>query len=376
MSLSPDQLAQRKAGITATDAAAILGLHPYRSPIDVYADKLGIAAPFLGNERTKWGNILEAPIREDYAERYGVRVEVPGTLAHPDVTWAMATPDGICYLPRHSHPRNGLEIKTHSFRAADDYGDPGTDEVPQHELIQCMWSLFVCGLDEWDLVPFVDGQPADYRIKRDDELIGIMREQCERFRVDHILKGVPPDPDGSKSYDGYLSTRYPQRTHTATCASRSRPAKECNCEAGVFLSIDSKPETMMLVRALRAELTEFDRVETAVGILKQNLKAVCGDRAGLEWTDAEVKKGKSRITYKLSKDGSKTDWEAAWRSLVTEAQLVLSVDPHDDSDRQGELYEALTNIADEKRSIALHTDIVSGTRRFNVPRHWSKNKED
>jgi len=361
MSLSPDQLAQRKAGITATDAAAILGLHPYRSPIDVYADKLGIAAPFLGNERTKWGNILEAPIREDYAERYGVRVEVPGTLAHPDVTWAMATPDGICYLPRQSHPRNGLEIKTHSFRAADDYGDPGTDEVPQHELIQCMWSLFVCGLDEWDLVPFVDGQPADYRIKRDDELIGIMREQCERFRVDHILKGVPPDPDGSKSYGSYLSTTYPQRKKD-------------------LVSLDDKPEAMMLVRALRRELDVLAEAKTSSEIIKQNLKAVIGDHAGLEWTDPERKGGKDQIYYRIAKDGSKTDWEAAWRSLVTAAQLALGATHSRGGPAKDEhidvLLAALDEISDEKRSIALHTDTVPGSRRFNVPRHWSKNKED
>lgn len=373
MSLSPEQLAQRKAGVTATDIAAIVNLHPYRAPIDVFLDKFNLAAPFAGNERTKWGNILEVPIRDDYAERHGVRVEVPGTLEHPTVTWAKATPDGICYLPRHAHPRNGLEIKTHSFRAADQYGDPGTDEVPPHELVQCMWNMFVSGLDDWDLVAFIDGQPAEYHIKRDDDLIEMLRDSGERFMVDHIRKESPPLPDGSGSYDRYLSTRYPQRAHTATCPSRSKPPKPCDCVAGTMLSLDGKPEAMMLVRALRAELAEFDRVETAVEIIKQNLKAVCGEHAGLEWADADAKKGKSRITYKVSKDGKKTNWEAAWRSLVTEAQLVLSVDHGDEQDHEREFAAALAKIADENRSIALHTDTVSGQRRFCVPRSWSKN---
>jgi putative phage-type endonuclease len=359
MSLSPEQLAQRRTGITATDVAAIVGLHPYRSPIDVFLDKTDRATPFAGNDRTKWGNLLEVPIREDYAERHGVRVEVPGTLEHPTVTWAKATPDGICYLPRQARPRNGLEIKTHSFRVADQYGDPGTDEVPPHELIQCAWNMYVSGLDDWDLVAFIDGQPAEYRIKRDDDLIDMLRESGERFLVDHVRKDAPPDPDGSKSYGNYLSTAYPQRKKD-------------------LVSLDDKPEAMMLVRALRRELDVLAEAKTSSEIIKQNLKAVIGDHAGLEWTDPERKGGKDQIYYRIAKDGSKTDWEAAWRSLVTEAQLVLSVDHGYPDDVVEAHREALTNIADEQRSIALHTDTVSGSRRFNTPRWWNKNpsKED
>ena len=353
MSLSPTQLAQRKDGISATDIAAISGMHPYRAPIDVWLDKTGRAAPFAGNDRTRWGNILEAPIRDDYAERHGVRVEVPGTLEHSLVPWAKATPDGICYAPLASFPLNGLEIKTHSFRAADQYGDPGTDQVPPHELIQCVWNMFVSGLDRWDLVAFIDGQPAEYRIERDDDLIGLLRSDAERFLVDHVRKDVPPDPDGSESYSKYLSTAFPHR----------RPD---------LVSLDDKPEALMQVRSLRVMRDNLAQLETDIEIATQNLRAVIGERAGLEWTEADGKKGK--ITYKLSKESSKVDWEAAWRSLVVEAQLALSVkvDPLRDVDR---LVETLEGIADMHRSISTYTNMVSGSRRFTVPRAWSKNKE-
>lgn len=356
MSLSPEQLAQRKDGITATDVAAIAGLHPYRSAIDVFLDKTDRATPFTGNDRTKWGNILETPIREDYAERHGVRVEVPGTLEHPTVTWAKATPDGICYLPRQSRPRNGLEIKTHSFRTADQYGDPGTDEVPPHELVQCAWNMFVSGLDNWDLVAFIDGQPAEYRIVRDDDLIEMLRSSAERFLVDNIRKDVPPEPDGSESYNNYLSTAYPHKLPD-------------------LISIDDRPEAMALVRHLRMVREQLAHTETEVEIITQNLKAIIGTGAGLEWADPAGKKGRAHITYKVSKDGSTTDWQAAWRSLVTEAQLALSVVRGDPMEKYEIFVDALTNIADENRSISSYTTPVSGTRRFNVPRSWSKNKE-
>ncbi len=355
MSLSPEQLAMRKDGMTATDVAAVVNLHPYRRPVDVWMDKTDRAIPFLGNPRTKWGNILEGPVRDDYAERHNVRVEVPGTLRHPGVTWAMATPDGICYVPRSAYPSNGLEIKTHSWRAADDYGAPGSDEVPMFELIQCTWNMFVSGLDRWDLVAFIDNQPVDYHLFRDDELIEMLRAEAEKFRVDHILADVPPEPDGSKSYDSYLSTAYPHKLAD-------------------YLSLDDKPEALATMRSLRRALEELETNETEVEILKQNLKAVCGEHSGLVWTDLDRPKKVDRIHYKLAKDSPKTNYQSAWRSLVTEAQLVASVvrGPMEDGAIDA-MMQALGNIADENRSLSQHTATVSGTRRFNVPRHWSKN---
>lgn len=352
MSLSPEQLALRKDGMTATDVAAIVNLHPYRRPIDVWMDKTDRAIPFAGNLRTKWGNILEGPVRDDYAERYGVRVEVPGTLVHPGIPWAMSTPDGICYVPRLAYPKNGLEVKTHGWRAADDYGEPGSDEVPMYELIQCTWNMFVTGLDRWDLVAFIDNQPVDYHLLRDDELIGMLREEAEKFRRDYVLTDTPPEPDGSESYSKYLSTTYPHKLAD-------------------YVSIDDKPEAMMQMRALRRALEELETTETEVEILKQNLKAVCGEHSGLVWTDNDRPKKVDRIHYKKAKDSHPVNYQAAWRGLITTAQLALSIENQDGA--MDACLQALAEIGDENRSLALHTSTAPGTRRFNVPRHWSKN---
>jgi predicted phage-related endonuclease len=216
--------------------------------------------------------------------------------------------------------------------------------------------MFVSGLDNWDLVAFIDGQPAEYRIVRDDDLIEMLRSDAERFLFDHVRKDVPPPPDGSKSYSDYLSTAYPQK----------RPD---------LLSLDDKPETMMLVRHLKMARDQLAQTETEVEILTQNLKAIIGDGAGLEWSDPDAKKGKSCITYKVAQAGTKTDYQAAWRSLVTEAQLALSVkiDPLEDVDR---LVVTLQNIADENRSISTYTSPVPGKRPFNCPRAWATKKEN
>src|SRR5690349_2159244 len=128
MGLSPGQRDRRLAGITATDVAAIVGVHPYRSVIDVWREKRGEAPPAPETERTRWGEALEPLIRADYEARHGARVEVPGTLEHPDAPWMLATPDGVRYPASGTEPLNGLEIKCHTIRLAHLYGAPGTDE--------------------------------------------------------------------------------------------------------------------------------------------------------------------------------------------------------------------------------------------------------
>ena len=82
--------------------------------------------------------------------------------------------------------------------------------------------------------------------------------------------------------------------------------------------------------------------------------------------DPTAPKGRAAITHRRSQDGSKTDWQAAWRSLVAEAQLALSADSYTiDS-----LARALLAISDENRSIATYTHPVTGNRPFVTPKTW------
>src|SRR5678816_2816289 len=84
VTLTPDQIERRLAGISATDVSAIVGVNPYRSAVNVWASKRGEEPAWDGNELTRWGFRVEPTIREHYAEERGVRIEMPGTLAHPD----------------------------------------------------------------------------------------------------------------------------------------------------------------------------------------------------------------------------------------------------------------------------------------------------
>lgn len=382
--LSPDQLQQRLLGITATDIGAIVGVNPWKRPIDVFAEKKG-RNTFAGNTATKWGNLLEPVIRDDYEEVHGVRVEVPGTLIHPKHRWWMATPDGLVYQRGEIEPDRGLEIKVHGRDAAAvlQYGPPGTDEVPAHELLQCMWGMGATGLRRWDEVVFIGGAPVEYIIDRDDELIDELRERAHRFRVDHLDANIPPEVDGSDSWDAYLRARWTKNTEA-------------------MQPIDSDERAMDMIRELRAAREAVTVSEAREKLIEQRLKELIGDRAGLSWTEViDGKKRDRKVTWKFNRPSVATDWRGVADDIRQVAALLMSA-KGDEFDRAIKIIssapegstisdgpdkmitgavvdllklarETLTNIATSVAPVQARTTEVPGPRVFLAPRSWTKN---
>lgn len=191
MSLTPEQLAIRRMGVTATDVPAILDLSPWRSPLDVWMEKLGLAAPVEENEDMQRGTFLEDGARRWYAHRTGAKVAQPGTVVHPRDSLIIATPDGVAL---HSGGEvRGLEIKMPS--SARDWGEPGTDSIPPYYVPQCAWQL--AALSEWtdtvDVFAVLEGKPRLYHIRRDEELEGLLVESMRRWWRDYVVAGKPPE---------------------------------------------------------------------------------------------------------------------------------------------------------------------------------------
>lgn len=381
--LSPEQLAERTHGITATDVGAIVRVNPWRGPMDVFLDKRGDAAPSPDSVRSLWGQKLEPIIRDDYETRHRVRVEVPGTLSHSAHGWRKATPDGIVYGWGAAAPERGLEIKVHGRDAMMsgrlEYGAPGSDEVPAHELCQCAWNMHVTELDRWDLIAFIDGAPVEFAIQRDDELIGMLVDAAERFYVDHMLTGEPPAPDGGDAWDGYLKRRW---------AGANKPE---------LVPIDNEPATLEIVGKLRHVRDLIADLEPREEAFKQELKKIIGDRAGLSWLVPGKKKPEA-VTWKRNRSGKVTDWIAVMGDMRQLAALVSSgkskeiheaivwltaqtgSQPHGAYLVQlahliAAMRDALTDIA-KASTEAKHTRTVDGARPFLCPRSWKTLRSD
>lgn len=321
MTLAPEQIALRRTGITATDIAAIVGEDPYRSPIDVWADKMGEAHPVADNEAMAAGREMEAFLCDWYASAYGVRALNQGTCIHLQHDTHIATPDRLVYREYDNDPTHGLEAKAHGWRMLGQYGEPGTDHVPRRELLQCAWGMHVCDLRRWDLVR-LDVPPAVYTIHRDMELEEMLCEEADRFWRDFVVTRTPPQPDGTARYSEWLARRYPRST-------------------GAVMHADA--HLAELAQRLRHARDEASRWADEEERIAQEIQSRMGEVAVLDLGDGKIR---------WNTCAGKTTWKD-----VAEA-MASRLGAHD-------LLEAL---AKEHKS--------APSRRFSVPRSWGKKKED
>ncbi len=189
-----DTVMDRTRGIGGSDAAAILGLSPWRTPLEVYLEKIGERQPQPDTAATYWGRVLEDVVAEEYARRTGAKLRrVNRTLAHPDHPVILANLDRE--IVAHERGPGVLEVKT-AARRSDDWGEEGTDEIPEHYLAQVQHYLGVTGRRWADVAVLFLGERLFriYRIHRDDELVGALFEEELRFWREHVEPRVPPEP--------------------------------------------------------------------------------------------------------------------------------------------------------------------------------------
>jgi len=179
----------RATGIGGSDAAPALGLSPWKSPLQLYQEKVGEAPQFEGNEATRFGTLLEPIVREEYVRRTGRNVIFgQGVIRDLERPWMLAHLDGLC----DDGDRRVFEAKT----ARDDrhWGEPGTDEVPQAYLLQVTHYMIVARAEVADIAVLIGG--SDFRIytvQRDAQLCDLIIAGEAAF-WDAVQRREPPPP--------------------------------------------------------------------------------------------------------------------------------------------------------------------------------------
>jgi putative phage-type endonuclease len=180
-------LEQRRHGVGGSDAAAILGLSKWKTPLEVYQEKRGERHPQPDNESMLWGRALEPAIRQQYAERTGRVVRVPESIiTHPEHAFMLANLDGI------TDDRRVLEVKT--ARIGQDWGEPGSDEIPQAYLLQVQHYMAVTGFEVADVAVLIGGSDFRlYEVPADRELQEMLIAGEAEF-WQRVVDGNPPEP--------------------------------------------------------------------------------------------------------------------------------------------------------------------------------------
>lgn len=191
MALTQEQRELRRNGIGGSDCAAILGLSKWKTPLDVYLDKIFGPKEETENQFTEWGNRLEPLIIQAFEDKTGLKCEIePNTLYHPEHSFMFANIDA-----RIVGQNAILECKTASQYNAKRWSEEGGETLPEEYMLQCAHYAEVCNIDTVYVAVLIGGN--DFRVyhyTRNKELGAAIIKAEHNFWHNHVLKEVAPDP--------------------------------------------------------------------------------------------------------------------------------------------------------------------------------------
>lgn len=280
-------LAERKKGLGGSDAAAVIGIHPYLSAFELYLEKRGELAPkdLSDNEAVEFGIECEDVVARAYTRRTGRKVRrVNRTLKVKGREHIMAHLDrdvvGTSRI---------LECKTADRFTMHQWGEPGTDAVPEHYFMQATQYLGVTGADVCDLAVLVGGNEFRlYHIERDDKLINMLFDAEDGFWK-CVQEGIPPHVDGSASTGDALKRMYPFAVREPILL-----------DDGMARWNDQ----------LRIAKKELGFVQSRVDEAKHHLQLAAGQSSELMLPMPEGQEPKLIATWRQNKDGKKFDTDA------------------------------------------------------------------
>lgn len=174
--------------IGASDAAAVLGLSRWSTPLGVWAVKTGQIDPddISGRVSVKLGHKLEQTVSEFFMEETGKKVHrVTETVFHPDHDFIGANLDR-----RVVGERAVLECKTCAAWKAKEWEG---EEMPREYVIQCLHQLMVTGYERAYLAVLIGNQEFKWKvIERDEKAISAMLKTEVRFWNEFVVPKVMP----------------------------------------------------------------------------------------------------------------------------------------------------------------------------------------
>lgn len=177
----------RRSGIGGSDAAAVLGMSKFKSPYQLFLEKTGDADQIPDNWDMQRGRALEPVIRQNYSDRTGRVVRLlDGVLRDNDRPFMLGNFDGL------TEDNRLVEIK--APRYTKEWGEAGTDQIPQEYLIQVQHYLAITRFEIADVVvSFGGGAPLFYEVPADNDLQEMIIEGERKF-WDMVQSNTPPDP--------------------------------------------------------------------------------------------------------------------------------------------------------------------------------------
>ncbi len=204
----------RRRFLGASEIAAVLGISPWMSPVELWQAKTGRTKPRKADPIREGilrrGKRLEPIVREmaiDKLRQRGLSVELVAKNKRyfdGELPWLTAEIDfevilsGVAEIDgtevRFNRELVTADCKTAAGFARRHWGEEDTDAIPLYYAAQFEQGLDLTGLDRCLCAALIGlDDVALYWVTRDDVTIAAMRQRAEAF-WGHVLADVPPDP--------------------------------------------------------------------------------------------------------------------------------------------------------------------------------------
>jgi putative phage-type endonuclease len=281
----------RKGGIGSSDAAAAVGLNPYKSQLELWLEKTG-RTETNGEEPGMdtpvfWGTLLEPYVAVAYQQKTNRRVrKVNAVLQHPTFNFMLANIDREVV--------GSADVQILECKTAGEFGSRlWKHGVPEYVQLQVQHQLAVTDKAAADVAVLLCGQKLEiHRIERDDEIIARLTMLESHFWA-YVESDTPPPADGSESAARALRHLYRGNDTTLDFTG--------NAELG-----DAFDALADLDEEIAAKEREAER-------LKQVIQQMMGDASKAVFANGMV-------TFKRAKDGVRIDTKA----LVTDHPQIAA----------------------------------------------------
>lgn len=164
-------LDKRKQYIGASDAPAVMKVSPWKTPFQLWEEKVGLRKEPGDNTAMKYGREMEEPARQAY-ERYTNNLVTPEVIFHPQIKYMMASLDGLSL--------NGdiiLEIKNAN---EEDHALAEEGKIPEKYIPQLQHQLDCLPGSVLHYWSFRKGKGALVEVSRDEEYVKnlVLEEGC------------------------------------------------------------------------------------------------------------------------------------------------------------------------------------------------------
>lgn len=180
---SPEWHQLRKKHLGASDAPVVMGVSPWKTPLQLWEEKLGLRKEPGDNTAMKYGRDMEEPARQAY-ERHTNILVTPEVIFHPTKKFMMASLDGISF-----DRKIILEVKNAN---EEDHEAAKKGKVPEKYYPQLQHQLDCEPASMLHYWSFHKGKGVLVEVERNNDYIKTLVEEEECF-WQHVVDFEAPE---------------------------------------------------------------------------------------------------------------------------------------------------------------------------------------